>query len=160
MKKSTAGSNNTQVIEAVTKLVEPVIEDLGFELVEVQFRGEPIGLVLRLLIYREDGITIDDCARVSREVEHLLEVEDLIEHSYHLEVSSPGLDRPLKNKRDFARSRGEKVRVTVRVPLLEKLNWEGSIEDADDDTVRLATEQGKVVIPYTTIVKAKLVIEI
>ncbi len=148
-----------KIVEAVTTLVEPVLADLQLELVEVQFRRESVGWVLRLIIDSEDGITVDDCATVSREVGHLLEVEDLIEQSYHLEVSSPGLDRPLKKDRDFIRNRGRKAKVTLSEPLDGMEQLVGIIEGFEQGKLILNTEKGPVQIPQRLIAKAKLVIE-
>lgn len=159
MKKKETAPINTEIIAAVTEIIEPAISDLGYELVEVQYRREPVGLVLRVYIYHEDGIGIDDCARVSHEIEHLLEVEDLIEYSYHLEVSSPGLDRPLKTERDFARALGEKVRVTTREPIEGKNVWQGVIKESFADRVSLTLEKGDLEIPFDLIAKAKLIIK-
>jgi len=148
-----------KIVEAVAALVEPVLDDLQLELVEVQFRRESVGWVLRLVIDSEDGITVDDCASVSREVGHLLEVEDLIEQSYNLEVSSPGLDRPLKKERDFIRNKGRKAKVTLSEPLEGRAQLIGVIEGFDQDKLILNTDTGSVQIPHGLIAKAKLVIE-
>lgn len=101
------GKMGTETIERVTEIIQPVLDDLGLELVELQLRSEgKKGLVLRIIIFKEGGVSLDDCAQVSREVGFLLEVEDPIGRSYVLEVSSPGLDRPLKTERDFERNKG------------------------------------------------------
>ncbi len=91
--------------DTVAKRVEavalPVLEELGLELVEVQYRREQSGWVLRLIIDKQDGVSLDDCAAVSREISQLLDIEDFIDQAYNLEVSSPGLNRPLKSMADF-----------------------------------------------------------
>ena len=150
---------NTYITEAVTQLIEPVLAELGLELVEVQFRREKVGWVLRLIIHRRQGVTIDDCTRVSREVSNLLDVEDLIDQPYHLEVSSPGLDRPLKTARDFSRHQGEKVKVVSRAPVEEQQGITGLIESVNENEVIVAAGQDKIAVPLDQIVKAKLVIE-
>ena len=103
--KGRKGSGDTadQLIMAIQGFAEPLLADMGMELVEVQFRREGHGWVLRLFIDKEGGVAIDDCAKVSRRNQRLSEVEDLITHAYHLEVSSPGLERPLKKREDFVR---------------------------------------------------------
>ncbi|MFC1837851.1 ribosome maturation factor RimP, partial [Thermodesulfobacteriota bacterium] len=82
------------VIKQVEKVALPVLEELGLELVEVQYRREQSGWVLRLIIDRQDGVNLADCAAVSREVSQLLDIDDFIDQAYNLEVSSPGLNRP------------------------------------------------------------------
>ena len=147
------------LVRRLTQLVVPVVEDFGCELVELQFRREAPGWVLRLIIDHENGVGIDDCARVSREVAHLLEVEDPIEQSYSLEVSSPGLDRPLKRVKDFLRCKGKKAKVVVREPIDGQNQCIGLIEDVTQESVTLRTDQGIIEIPFTLMKKARLVIE-
>ena len=147
------------LVRRLIQLVEPVVEGFGCELVELQFRREAPGWVLRLVIDNENGIGIDDCARISREVAHLLEVEDPIEQSYSLEVSSPGLDRPLKSERDFLRCKGKKAKVVVREPIDGQNQCIGRIEDVTEESVTLRTEHGIMDIPFTRMKKARLVIE-
>lgn len=151
-------SYKEHIIDEIRRLVEPVLEEQGLELVEVQFRQENIGWVLRIVIFKQQGVTIDDCTLVSKEVSHLLDVEDLIAQKYHLEVSSPGLDRPLKTERDFLRNRGEKVRVTVENEGGAE-TVTGRIEDVREAALHLAGEKDEWTIPLESIRKARLVIE-
>ncbi|MFH1215662.1 MAG: ribosome maturation factor RimP [Pseudomonadota bacterium] len=142
----------------VGRLIEPIVTDQGLEVVEVQFRREQVGWVLRIVIYRDGGVSIDDCARVSREVSHLLDVEDLIEQKFHLEVSSPGLDRPLKTGRDFARNLGKKVKVVFG----ENGDVEtiiGIIQEVREDVLMLETNSGSMALPLADIKNARLEIE-
>jgi len=147
------------LVRRLTELAVPVVEDFGCELVELQFRREAPGWVLRLIIDNANGIGIDDCARISREIAHLLEVEDPIEHAYSLEVSSPGLDRPLKRERDFVRCKGKKAKVVVREPIDGQNQCIGLIEDVTQESVTLRTDHGTIEIPFTRMKKARLVIE-
>jgi len=147
------------LLQRLTELVQPVVEDLGCELIEAQFRREAHGWVLRLIIDREDGVGIDDCADISREVSSLLEVEDLIEQAYTLEVSSPGLDRPLKSERDFARCLGKKAKVVSRESLAGENVFVGLIEAVSPESVIIATDQGKKDIPFAIMKKARLIID-
>ncbi|MFA7348818.1 MAG: ribosome maturation factor RimP [Desulfurivibrionaceae bacterium] len=147
------------LVRRLMELAGSVVEDLGCELVELQFRREAPGWVLRLIIDHENGVSIDDCARISREVAHLLEVEDPIEQSYSLEVSSPGLDRPLKRERDFVRCKGKKAKVVVREPIDGQNQWVGVIEDVTHESVTLRTDHGMMEIPFIRMKKARLVIE-
>lgn len=146
------------LIEKITALVEPVITEMQLELVEVQFRREQVGQVLRLIIYSDSGINIDHCKQVSREVGHILEVEDVIGQAYHLEVSSPGLDRPLKTARDFKRCQGKKINVKF-VQEESQEDVTGVIVDCVSDTLALETSKKLMKIPLDTIKKASQVIE-
>jgi ribosome maturation factor RimP len=118
-------------------------------------------MLLRVYIDKEGGVTIDDCEIVSREVEAVLDVEDPIPYSYVLEVSSPGLDRPLKSPKDFRRFSGEKVRVVTRDPIERQTFFVGEIESAtDDNIVLLLPREKKVTISYENISKARLEVEV
>ena len=147
------------LLKRLSDLIEPVVEDFGLELVDLQFRREAPGWVLRLIIDSEKGVSIDDCANVSRDVGHLLEVEDPIEQAYNLEVSSPGLDRPLKKEKDFVRCKGKKAKVVVREPIAGQNAFVGVIEGVQAGNIILATEQGTIEIPFSTLKKARLVVE-
>jgi ribosome maturation factor RimP len=104
----------TETIEKIEGIVVPILGERLLELVEVEFRPSGKRWLLRIYIDREGGVTIDDCEYVSRELSRVLDVEDPIEHPYTLEVSSPGLTRPLKRREDFVRSRGKKCRIITR----------------------------------------------
>lgn len=152
-----ANAYHDRIAQQVRELVEPVVADLGYELVEVQFRREQHGMVLRVIIFHQEGIGVDDCSLVSREVSRLLDVEDVIDQAYHLEVSSPGLDRPLETVRDFARYRGKQVRVILAETSEEVA---GTIEEVSDDgLVTLGAKDGRREIPLAQVKKAKLAIE-
>ncbi len=148
----------TATMVKVRQLLEPVLNDLGFELVELQLRTEQIGLVLRLIIYKEGGIGLDDCSKVSRTIGHLLEVEDPIGKAYHLEVSSPGLDRPLTTERDFARNIGQKVEVKFKAGEITR-NVIGCIAGVNEIMVTITLDGAPEQIALTDIVKAMLLIE-
>ncbi len=126
------------------------------ELVEIQFRREMHGWVLRFFIDKEGGVGVDDCAKVSREISAYLEVEDLIGHAYHLEVSSPGLERPLKKKEDYNRFIDRRVRIKLRQPVGEQRVLIGTLCGLEGDTVVLALEEEKVYIDMENISKARL----
>ncbi len=99
------------LVEELLDLVGPILEDAGFELVDLEFKQEGPEWYLRIFIDKEGGITLDNCAEISREVSAILEVEDLIDRAYRLEVSSPGIDRPLKKPGDFERFAGQRVKI-------------------------------------------------
>ena len=103
--------SSVSLVDKVSDLVEPILNEFGMELVDLEYRREGRDWFLRLFIDKPGGVTLDDCADVSREVDALLEVEELITHAYRLEVSSPGLDRPLKRLADFERFAGQPVKL-------------------------------------------------
>ncbi|MCK9293638.1 MAG: ribosome maturation factor RimP [Desulfobulbaceae bacterium] len=146
------------IVEEVQRLIGPVLAENFLELVEVQFRQEPIGWVLRLIIYKQGGTSVDDCAKVSRELSHILDVEDLIPQKYFLEVSSPGLDRPLKTENDFRRNKGEKVKLTVETDGTQ-LTQIGIIQDVQNGILLLQSDAGIMSYPLSGISKARLEIE-
>lgn len=154
------GREHFTVEDSVRELTVPVVDEFGLELVEIQFRREGRGWVLRLIIDCEGGISIDQCAAVSREVGRILEVEEVIDHAYSLEVSSPGLDRPLKRRQDFERFVGRLARVKTSEPveglnlLVGRLAGMGSA-----DTVLIEIEKEVVGIPFELIRKARLEVD-
>ena len=145
-------------------LAEPYVRDAGFDLIEVQFAREQRGAVLRLFIDRPAGsegdqslIGVDDCERVSRDVSAALDVADNISHTYLLEVSSPGLDRPLRRERDFARFVGESARVRLEVGVEGRRNFSGTIRGAKDGRVEIASDGRSYELPIDDIVRANLI---
>ena len=130
-----------ETYEAKTEaLVQPIMEELGFELVDVTYEKEGSAWYLRVYIDKPGGITIDDCEVVNRRVGALLDEQDFIEESYIFEVSSPGLGRPLKKDKDFARSIGEEVEVHLFRPLNRQKEFVGLLKAFDKDTVTLELE--------------------
>ena len=146
------------VLTAIEEYAVPVLESMKIELVEVQFRREGHGWVLRLYIDREEGLSLDDCAAVSREISTWLDVEDLIEQAFHLEVSSPGLERPLKKMKDFERFTGRKARIKLREPLNEQRIFIGIIDQVNEEDVVLVADEKPVSLLFDNIAKARLVL--
>ena len=131
-------------IEARTEeLVMSLITKHQFELVDVEFVKEGSNRYLRLYIDKEGGITVNDCEAISRPLSDMLDVEDYIEESYILEVSSPGLGRPLKKDKDFKRHLGDEVEIRLFRPMDRKKEWEGILTAYDDHTVTIETEDGE-----------------
>ncbi len=128
------------VVEKITEFVEGFLPSMDLELVEIQYRQEGHGWVLRLFIDGPNGIGIDECARVSREMNVFLDVEDLIPNAFHLEVSSPGLERQLRNIADYKRFAGKKARVKVRHPIGEQKVFIGLIGESDECGFELIME--------------------
>ena len=147
------------IIERVEGFISPLLEDMGIELVEIQFRREGHGWVLRLFIDRQDGVTLENCTAVSREVSRYLEVEDPIEQAYHLEVSSPGLERPLKKKDDFIRFSGRRVRVKMQEKIDEQRVFIGTLKGVEEDDVVLSIEGKLHYFSLAGISRARLVLE-
>jgi len=142
-------------------LAEPYVRDAGFDLIEVQFGREPTGWVLRLFIDVPEGasgaIGHQDCERVSRDVSAALDVADLVPHAYQLEVSSPGLDRPLRRERDFARFVGESARIRLIDGVEGRRNFLGTLRAAKDGRVEIACDGRSYDLPIDDIQKANLV---
>ena len=137
----------------VEGLIEQVVTGLGYELVDVEF--SPKGRLLRVFLDIERGITVDDCATVSNQLQRVFEVEN-VDYD-RLEVSSPGLDRPLKKLADFERFAGEQAQVRLSLPIGNQRNFVGVIERVQDGAVALRTEKGEVLLPFDDIEKARLV---
>lgn len=138
----------------LSELLERTVTGMGYELVGVERPAR--GGLLRVYIDRPGGVNVDDCATVSHQLSRVLTVENV---SYdRLEVSSPGLDRPLKKERDFVRFAGQKARVRMRVPLDGQRNFTGVVREAGAGRVELEVDDGKVVsLPLTDMETARLV---
>jgi len=137
--------------------VEPILDQKGMELVDIEYRRERGRWVLRLFIDKEGGITLDDCSDVSGEVGAILDVRDIIPHSYNLEVSSPGLDRPLVRERDFLRHLGERVNIKTRSAIDGRRNFSALLEGFKEGKVIVRDDSGMVwEIPLLEIEKARL----
>jgi ribosome maturation factor RimP len=135
------------------KLIEQTAEGLGYELVD--FETSPRGRLMRVFIDSPNGITVDDCATVSNQLTRIFEVEN-VEYD-RLEVSSPGLDRPLRKPADFERFAGQEVQVRIRMPIANQRNFAGVLQGLKDNVVTLETEKGSMEIPFEEIEKARLV---
>ena len=125
------------------KLLMPIMEANGFELVDVEYVKEAGNWYLRSYIDKPGGITVDDCEVVNRELGDLLDRDDFIDDSYILEVSSPGLGRPLKKERDFIRSKGEEVEIRTYRMVDRQKEFRGVLKAWDKDTVTIETEDGQ-----------------
>lgn len=125
------------------KLLMPIMEANGFELVDVEYVKEAGNWYLRAYIDKPGGITVDDCEVVNRELGDLLDRDDFIDDSYILEVSSPGLGRPLKKERDFIRSKGEEVEIRTYRMVDRQKEFRGVLKAWDKDTVTIETEDGQ-----------------
>ena len=145
--------------EKILGLVEPVVESERMEVVDVECLRGPTSWMVRIYIDREGGVTLEDCAMISGEVGDILDIHETPPGPYDLEISSPGLDRPLKRERDFLRCKGKKAKVVVREPIDGLNQCIGLIEDVNQESVTLRTDHGIIEIPFTRMKKARLVIE-
>ena len=140
-------------------LLEPVIERSGYELVHVTLGGSKTR-VLRMFIDAPGGITVDDCERVSRRVSDVLDVEDMFDGEYTLEVSSPGLDRPLVKQEHFEQAHGKNVSVRMQNLYLGRRNFRGSLVEVRSDAVLVEVDGEQYELLYSEMQKAHLVSEI
>jgi ribosome maturation factor RimP len=155
------GQRTAEIVERVRALAEPILTDRGLELVAVEFQRETRGWILRLYMDRPGGVTLDDCQRVSEELGDHLDVADVIAYAYHLEVSSPGLDRPLTRDADFIGFAGKVARIVTREPIEGQRNFRGRLGGLVDQAVLLTLADGRQVrIPRGLITKARLEIEL
>lgn len=143
--------------DRLIELLEPVVNAIGYELVLLEFSPRDGSGMLRLFIDAADGITLEDCEKVSREVSATLDVEDVITSAYRLEVSSPGLDRPLVKPEHYQRFIGEIARIQTLAPIAGRRRFQGVLLAVNEDAVSLETTDGPITLPLADIDKAKLV---
>jgi ribosome maturation factor RimP len=151
------------VSERARRLLEPLVAREGFELVEVEWLREGSSWVLRVFVDREGGVNIDHCQELSRTIETVLDVEDFIEPAYNLEVSSPGLDRPLRKPSDFDRFAGQRAHVKTYAPIegtapdqAPRKNWTGTLRGFRDGAVEIEVDGHLHRVPHDRIAKAHL----
>lgn len=150
-----------RIEEKIRRLAEEIASSMGYDVVQVELAGNPRRPALRVYIDKEGGVNIGDCEQMSRELGAVLDVEDLIPGPYTLEVSSPGLDRPLKTPADFRKQVGKLVRIVTREPLEgEQTFFIGRLIQADEDSFLLKTGDKELRVPYGSVSKARLEVEI
>ena len=145
------------IYQLVTDLVEPTLKGSDIELVDVEYKKTGKTWSLRVFIDKNQGVTVDDCQRLSREIEDLIAIHELIADRYVLEVSSPGLDRPLKKETDFIRNKGKQVLVKTYLPINSSKTNTGTIKDFSNDTLFLENEKKTFEISLSNIAQAKLI---
>ena len=143
--------------QRLNELLQPLIAGLGYEFVGLEYGSHPKQSVLRVYIDSEDGVGLADCEFVSREVAALLDVEDPISGHYNLEISSPGLDRPLFTPEQYRRFAGERAAVTVFAPVSGRRKFKGRIVSADESGVRMDVDGEEYELAFANIAKARLV---
>jgi len=146
-----------KVVDAVTAAAAPLAEALGLEFVGVEYRKEGGRWFLRVFIDKPEGVRLEDCEALSERLGRVLDEKDLIPHAYFLEVSSPGVERPLKKPADFKRFTGREVRVITATPLNGRRRFTGRITNAGEGGIRLLVDGEELEIPYAVISKANLV---
>ena len=141
----------------INGLIQPLVEDLGYEFVGIEYSSNPKNALLRIYIDEQsNGIAIEDCARVSREVAALLDVEDPIAGNYNLEVSSPGLARPIFNLKQFQRFVGEVISMTVFAPVNTRRKFKGKLLEVAGNQVFINQDGERVEIDFENIIKSRL----
>jgi ribosome maturation factor RimP len=150
-------SDANRIVSEVTHLAEGLVGEYGVEMVDVEFRFEGGRWVLRVYIDKEGGVTVDDCANVSRELADLIEAKNIIDYHYVFEVSSPGLNRPLKKERDFVRSIGKVVKLKTARPINNRRNFTGRLTKVREGRVSVVVDNGNLIeLPLKEIDKARL----
>jgi ribosome maturation factor RimP len=148
-----------EIVDQVRSMADPIILNEGMELVDVEYRRESKGWVLRLTLDKEGGVTLDDCTRISHEVGRSLDVEDFIQTPYTLEVSSPGLTRPLKTEKDFMKYRHRLIKVKTVDPIENRRQFKGRLLGVSENRIEIDGEGGIFQIPLSNVAKANLEVD-
>ena len=143
--------------QKLTEILQSSVEDLGCELWGIECQRAGRYLTVRLFIDKEGGVTIDDCADVSRQVSAVLDVEDPIADKYNLEVSSPGLDRPLFTLAQYQRFIGQEIAVHLRISMSDRRKWQGVLEKIEGDMLTLVVDGQPQIFVFGNIQKANVI---
>lgn len=143
----------------VEEMARPVTDQLGLELVDVEFKKEGGNWFLRVFIDKPEGITHEDCQAVSEKISDLLDEKDPIEQNYFLEVSSPGIERPLKKVADFEKYRDSLVNISTFMPIEGQKTFQGKLQGVEEGSVVITVNQKRLLIPFDKISSARLAIE-
>jgi len=154
------GLSEDNIISNIKELLEPLLYEKNLELFDIEFKGLGSKGILRVFIDKEQGVTVNDCAQISRELGRLLEVHDVIPASYTLEISSPGLTRALKKPSDYLRYKGKTVKIKTLEDIEDRKVFKGILLDFVDETVSLQTDGVNYLIPYKNIEKANLELDL
>ncbi len=146
-------------MDRVRAIADPIVSDEGMELVDVEYRRESRGWVLRLYLDKEGGVTLDDCTRISQEVGRSLDVEDFIQIPYALEVSSPGLSRPLKTEKDFMKYCHSLIKVKTLDPIQNRRQFKGRLLGVSANQIEMEVEGEIFRIPLSNMTKANLEVD-
>jgi len=148
------------VARRVADLIDPVITNMGYELLGIEYGDQGRGALLRIYIDHDDGIKLDDCVAVSRRVSAILDVEDLIAGHYDLEVSSPGLDRPLFSEEQYKRYLSHKVKIVMAIPQMGRKRFTGILKGIAEGIVEIEVDNEIYDLPYAEIASGRLVPDI
>lgn len=149
-----------RVLQVTEQLVQPILDALGLELVDLEFVREGGRWFLRVFIDKPGGVSLTDCQSVAERLGPLLDVKDPIPHAYHLEVSSPGLDRPLKKPADYVRYQGRKVQVRTYAPIQGRRRFVGRLQKAGPEEITVEVDGVEFTIPLAQIAAARLAVEL
>jgi ribosome maturation factor RimP len=148
------------MLDKIKEIIEPVLQEERAELIDIMYRPEAIGKVLRLLVDKEGGIQLADCSRLNEKIGQALDESDIMTERYVLEVDSPGIDRPFKTKRDYERAMGRIVRVTLSERILDKKEYVAKLQEVTDTGVKIEVKKkGIIEVPFEKIVRAREEIE-
>jgi len=145
------------IIREVCALIEPILDEIEIELVDIEYLFEQGRWILRIYVDKSGGITLDHCTRVSREIDDLIEVKDIFHQGYVLEVSSPGLNRRLKKEKDFQRAVGKDMKIRMATPLEGQRNFRGNLQSFKDGILCLSVKDDLILLSYGDVEKANLV---
>ena len=148
------------LVEKITQLIEPVLQDRGFELVRVSYQGNDNNNTLQVMAEHKDGqnMTADDCESLSRALSAILDVEDIMAGRYLLEVTSPGIDRPLVKLQDYDRFKGREAKIETLLPIDGRKRFKGLLKGVQNNQVLIDFEGNEIAIDFSAISKAKLVL--
>ena len=149
--------SNTETLEA---LIEPVVNSFDCELWGVDYRPMNRSALLRVFIDRPDGVTLDHCSQVSYQLSGLLDVEDPIKVPYTLEVSSPGIDRPLLRLEHYRKHIGHDAKVRLKWPVEGARNFRGVIQSVEGDEITMNVDGGEVVFPFDAVSRGRLIVDV
>lgn len=141
-------------------LLANTVNSMGYEFVGCEMHGQGRGSVLRIYIDSATGVTADDCSKVSRQVSAMLDVEDPIQGKYTLEISSPGLDRPLFEIAHYQKFIGSRIKVRLAAPVNDRRNFVGVLLRVEGDDIHLLLDSEEVILPFSNIEKAKVIADI
>ena len=144
-------------VEKVKGLATPLCNAEGMELVFTEYQAEPEGRILRVYIDQPGGVTLDDCVNISRQLSDLLDVSLESDEPYKLEVSSPGVNRPIGKLNDFVRFKGQSIKIQTAQPIDGQKKFKGTLLGAEDHIVNIKTNDKSVAIHFDTITKARLI---
>ncbi len=146
-------------IEKLIHLIEPILNEMNFELVDIEYLSERGKWILRIYADKDEGMTLDDCVYLSREIGDLIDVKDIISHEYVLEVSSPGLNRPLRREKDFLRAIGNKVKIKMSVPIKGRRRFTGYLRKFEKGILYIEVDNDLTALFLKDVEKANLIYE-